>query len=481
MQRAPIVVILGHVDHGKTTLLDTLQKSRITQGEAGGITQSIGAYQVTSDNRKITFIDTPGHAAFAAMRQRGARVADLAILVISATDGVQPQTLEALDHIKASGIPYIVAINKIDLPEADIVRVKTQLAEHESAVEGFGGTVPVVEISALKGDHIPDLLEMVSLVFELQNITSESGGPLEAPVIESKRDTHLGPVASIVVRNGSLRVGDRICASGINGKVRAILNDRRERVAACLPGEPGLILGFTDVVPVGAVVTAQGAATAKTQPSRFSHPEQAQTPRTASPSPDAPMAFGTLILKADTQGTLEALGAVMPEGTHIVSRGIGDINESDILLAESTKASIVGFRVNISTSVNTLSQTHKVSILTHDIIYKLLEQLEELMAGPKRPAEVELGRAKILKIFRIDHQDIAGCTVESGRLILGDRVHVETSGSRVTNATVSSLRQGKAEIKQVKAGQECGVLLRSTDGNVLNLSEGNDIIAYQIP
>lgn len=466
MDRSPIVVILGHVDHGKTTLLDTLRLSQIAAGEAGGITQSIGAYQVSTNNKTITFIDTPGHAAFTAMRARGAQVADIAIIVISAVDGVQPQTIESLETVKTAAIPYIIAINKIDSPEADPTKIKTQLLDTGIAVEGFGGNIPTVEISAKTGKNIPDLLDLVTLVFQLEEIKSQPNAPLQAPVIESGKDHRVGPTVSVVVRNGTIHTGDTIYAGDISGKIRAILNDKRQPVKSLLPAQPGLLLGFTKVIPVGTLITDRPQAIGK---------PSAQTPATtmADISPGAPR----YIIKADTTGSLAALRASVPADARIISQSVGNINESDVLLAESTRAAIIGFRSQVPSQVAALAQAHHVGLTTNPIIYRLLEDMVNMTDKPK-PAEVELGRAKILKVFTIDDQQIAGCKIISGRLAVGDRVRL--SGNNFTiEAIIQHLKQGKSDVKTANSQQECGVLLNPVNGQKLNLSVGDVIISYR--
>lgn len=466
MQRAPIVVILGHVDHGKTTLLDTLKKTRVAASEAGGITQSIGAYQLHYKDKKLTIIDTPGHAAFSAMRKNGATVADLAILVIAANDGVQPQTLEALEAIKQANIPYVVALNKIDLADANVTKTKTQLAEHESAVEGFGGTIPVVEISAKNGTHIPELLDMVFLVYDLSRTSDATSQLLEAAVIESQRDPHKGPLISVVIRSGSIHLEDVITANGIHGKVKALFDDQGKRVSEAHAGDPVQILGFNDIVPVGSVVQIPSKDSNKQQlPAVF---PSSPTTRDISVDKDR----DTFIIKADSVGTLTALSQSMPTNSDLISSGVGSITESDVLLAESTHAIIVGFRVKAPKSVAKFAENCGVVILTNPIIYKLLEDL--IKPEAKQLPQKELGRAKIIKLFDIAGQTIAGCSVASGRLAVGDIAQIGTSSS-----VIKQIKKGKTNVTSAKVGEECGVLFSPSDGIDLNFSVGNDIIAFE--
>lgn len=474
-QRPPIVVVLGHVDHGKTTLLDTLKKTHVAASEAGGITQSIGASQLHFKDKKLTFIDTPGHAAFGAMRAGGATIADLAILVVAADDGVKPQTIEALETIRQANIPYIVAINKVDLPAADVKKVKTQLTEVGSAVEGFGGTVPVVEISAKEGTHLPELLEMIFLVHELSDVSGSENQPLEAPVIESRRDPKAGPLVSVVVRSGNISLGDDVVAHGIHGKVKALFADDGERVSRRLPGDPAQVLGFDDIVPVGSVVGHLSKENEEVEVIPMTSPPTVNN----APKEERPQSF---VLKANSAGTLAALAHIMPQGTEIVLRGVGDITESDVLHAESTGATIVGFGVKASKSAMALAETHGIPIVTNPIIYKLLESLEKPQAI-QVPA-VELGRATIVKIFDISDKQVAGCTVISGRLAVGDAVRVDSGATTESDQTappllIKQIKKGKIDTTVAKAGEECGVLLAPADGQRLNFAVGNAIIAFE--
>ena len=513
--RPPIIAILGHVDHGKTTLLDALRRTSLAAAEPGGITQTIDAFRVTQQpaagNQQpaanhFTFIDTPGHEAFSKMRSRGANVADIALLVVAADDGVKPQTLESLSIIKSAGIPFIVCINKIDRQEADPVRVKTDLGKHGAAVEGFGGNIPVVEISAKTGKNLPELLEIINLVWQLQQSSlqppASSLQQLEAPVIDSRLDPHSGPVAGVIVRQGTLRLGDHIAAGPIVGKVKSLTGDLGQRLDQALPGDPVQVLGLKSVPPVGSVLT---------------HPHNQQFSRVAGegvpverPQPVNVEARTNVILKADSIATLETLtdaiarlptpppaslpealraGAAVGNGGQaslpepkfsVVASGIGDITESDILLAVSPPAIIIGFRVAASAKRQTLAKNENVSVITDDIIYRLLERLTDLY----KPAEVkpppETGRAKIIKIFTVNETEIAGCKVESGKLAVGDSVSLIKDGVKIAEAKIKQLKSRAADIKEAKAGAECGVLLESAAaGQKLKLSQGQDIIAYQ--
>lgn len=477
MKKPPVVAILGHVDHGKSTLLDTLRKSSITKGEAGlpcvtageagGITQSIGAYQLKTAAAEYTFIDTPGHEAFAKMRARGADVADVALLVVAADDGVKPQTLEALEHIKLAETPMIVVINKIDLPEANPTQVKTQLTKKGVLLEGFGGTVPVVEISAKTGKNLPELLEMIGLVYEMSEDTEgDARAPLVAAVIESKRDVQVGPVANVIIKKGKISIGDRVYCNELEAKVRALVDDNGKKVEIRLPGQPVQIIGFDEVVPIGAVITSIKIQNMETQ----KHKKDTKTQNTEG-------AIRNYILKADSQGTLQALVENVKAGV-IVHSGVGEVTESDVLLAVSTKSVIIGFRVKDSVAAIKLAEHDGIKILVGEVIYQLLEDMEKL-AKEKQSLDIILGRAKIVKIFKIGEQEIAGCIVEKGKLSTGDLVRV-VQGDRIEGeGEIVQLKYRAQELMVAKANEECGILLSGEGGNKLKFGEGDVIVAYR--
>lgn len=474
MRKTPVVVVLGHVDHGKTTLLDTIRTTTVAAREPGGITQSIGAYQVTIKNSPITFIDTPGHEAFSAMRSQGARVADLAILVVAADDGVKPQTMEALQAVSDAHLPMIVAVNKIDLPHINTDAVKKDLGTHGCLVEGYGGSIPVIEISAKEGRNVAELLEMVQLVYALEEKTADEKGILRAAVVESTKDTRVGPVASVIVESGTLRLKDEIVVGGATGRVRTLYNDRKQSIRECLPGFPALVVGFPLVLPVGSIITRKGET----------HSAEAQAPRDEPQNTTANKSFTgekseilRLLLKADSQGTLAALAASIPTPSAIVYQSVGDIALADVLLAETTKAFIVGFRVKIPKEVTELADEHRVTILTNDIIYALNEQLTTLIKRPV-PQETELGRATVRQIFHVRDQQIAGCHVESGRLSVNDTIHLIRAANSM-DAVIRNLKQKNADVTSVPTGQDCGVLLAAVSGEPLNIRERSAIIAFQ--
>ncbi len=428
--RPPIVVILGHVDHGKTSLLDALRKTDVVAHEVGGITQSTQAFQVNN----ITFIDTPGHAAFSQMRARGGKIADLAILVVSAVDGVMPQTQESIATIKSAGIPMIVAITKMDLPGASAETVKSQLVENEVLVEGFGGDVPAIPVSAKTGQGLPELIEMVNLVSSLQPPTSDPSGPLEAVVLESHLDTRRGPLAVVIVKNGTLRVGQKLFLDKLVGKAKAL------SVNPAPPSTPVEILGLTSVIPAGSVLTDK----INTSPS-FPSPKVGEG-RKGEVSGEI-----KLILKANTLGSLEAILASLPAEIEVVFSGTGDITESDVLMAQSIGARLFGFGVKIPGSVAKLAETEKITIRNFNIIYELLDAVEKLV----HPQETETitGRAQVLVEFKIDNLRVAGCKCTEGEILKINSIRV---GDKLTK--IKSLKTGKNEVEKIKTGQEFGAV-----------------------
>jgi translation initiation factor IF-2 len=440
--RPPIVVVLGHVDHGKTTLLDAVRSTNVASREAGGITQSIGASQViTKDGKTITFIDTPGHAAFTKMRSRGAKVADIAILVVAAEEGVKPQTKEALQIIKEAAIPFMVAATKIDLASADPEAVKGQLEKEGVAFEGGGGDVPFVPLSAKTKKGIDELLETLVLLSEVHGVKADPEAQLEAVVLETSKDKS-GLLASVVVRNGTLKVGDVIEAEGVSARVRGLFSEKGP-AKEISPSQPALILGFETLPPVGARVTPSegfqpGGATEKKD---MPVPQKGQIP---------------IIVKAQNQGALEAVLASLPSSFVAVSSGVGDVYESDVLLAKSSGVErIFCFESKASPQVVKLGEAEGVGIETFKVIYELIQRLEELVKG----GEVEiLGKAEILAQFPFDDKKIAGCRVVSGQIQKGTKLRLLRGEKKLGEVKAISLKKGKQEIVSVKQGEEFGVL-----------------------
>jgi translation initiation factor IF-2 len=477
LARPPIVAILGHVDHGKTTLLDTIRKTHVTKTEAGGITQHIGAYQAEYLDNKITFIDTPGHAAFSKMRARGAQVTDLVILVIAATEGLKPQTVESIKHIKDAGVPLIIALNKSDLPGASSDMVKSQLTEHEIFAEGYGGQTPAVEISALKGTGIDHLLDMIILVAQVEEITSMPGSPLKAVIIESHLNKHRGPLATAIVKEGTLKRGDKIYLDETEIKVRALFNHLAQALDQALPGDPVEIMGFNQVPQVGSILTATPQAPQIIAPPPTPEETPPPTPEPAAealdsdevetektpPEEKAKKLTVNVIVKADTTGTLEAIVQnIASDELIVINQGIGAVTESDVLMAQATQASIIAFSVPVTETAKRLARIEKVRIKSFEIIYQLLEFLEEKVLELIEPTinEEVISEAKVAAVYHIKGDNIAGCKVKSGKLVRGDLAHVLRHGAIVKSGKIRSLKQGKEDIKEVTTGGECGVILQ---------------------
>jgi translation initiation factor IF-2 len=455
-KRPPIVAVLGHVDHGKTSLISKIYEKDLTKKEFGGISQHIGAYcakfVIRNSQFAITFIDTPGHVAFSKMRSRGAKVADLAVLVVAADEGVKPQTLESLKHIQEANIPFLVAANKIDLPNVNLDWLKGNLAENGILVEGWGGNVVFVPVSAKTGKGVDELLEMILLLWEMEEVKSDPEGELEAVVIESRLDSKKGPVATILIRNGSLKVGEEIRTEEVGGKIRAMIDDRGRNVNVAYPGEAVEILGFSKVPLVGSKII-RGSLDEKLTSSK---------PKTLEKEEEEEKKI-KIILKTDTQGTLEAILGSLPQEVKVVFSGVGNINESDILLAKTSGAQIVGFNVKASGTVEKLAETEEVEIKTYNIIYELLEDLEKKVLKLLEPTidEEILGQAKIIAEFIVKNQRVAGCRVEEGEIERKFPLHLKRGGKVIGDCQIISMKVGKEDVEKVKKGGEFGVILSS--------------------
>ena len=474
--RPPIVAVLGHVDHGKTTLLDYIRKTNVTASEHGGITQAIGAYQIETKNRRITFIDTPGHEAFAKMRERGANIADIAILVVAANDSVKPQTIESIKQIQNAGIPMIVAINKVDLPAANVDRVKADLAKHGVQLEGFGGDIPFVPVSAKQGTGVSELLDLILLVGDMKGITGDPNDEASAVVIETRLDKGRGMVATVIVKNGTLVVGSPLYIGEKQiAKIRAMFDEHGKIVPAAGPSKPVEILGFTLPPEVGFII--------RSTPQKETGDVALQKPVRELPDFLQPIDLESeriikIILKADTAGSLEAIIASLPKKAIVVDRGVGDIAEADILTAKSMGAIVVGFGVAAKAAAVKLAETEKVVYRTYRIIYELLDELKEVVAGLKEVLQVErdLGTGQIIAEFPFEKDRIAGTKIVSGRLARGDRVKIMRGETEVTRAKIKSLRHGKEDITKADTGIECGVLFDQK----LDFTIGDGIIAFTI-
>jgi translation initiation factor IF-2 len=496
LARAPVVTIMGHVDHGKTSLLDAIRQTNVAAGEAGGITQHIGAYQVTAPaGQKITFIDTPGHEAFTAMRARGAKVTDLVVLVVAADDGVMPQTVEAINHAKAAGVQMIVAINKIDKPGADPQRVRTALLQHEVIVESMSGETLEVEVSALKRTGIDKLLEAILLQAELMDLKANPNRSAEGVIIEAKLERGRGPVGTVLVQRGTLRVGDIIVAGSAWGRVRALIDDRGEPVSDAGPSVPVEILGFDSAPEAGdpfAVVENEARAREITDyrlRKRRQTLGSAGTARTLEQMMQQLKEAGRkefpLVVKGDVQGSVEAiLGALRKIGNdeveaRIVHSGVGGITESDIALATAAKAVVIGFNVRANVQAKSAADQGGVEIRYYNIIYDLVDDVKAAMSGLLAPTvrEIFLGNARILEVFNISKVGkVAGCRVTEGRVERGARVRLIRDNVVIHEGTLSTLKRFKDEVKEVPAGQECGMAF----ANYQDIRTGDVIECFNI-
>ena len=478
--RPPVITVMGHVDHGKTTLLDRIRSANVVAGEAGGITQHIGAYQVEKDGKKVTFIDTPGHAAFSKMRMRGAQVTDIVVLVVAADDGVMPQTIEAINHAKAADVPIIVAVNKIDKDNADPQRVLTQLAEYELVPEAWGGDTIVVEMSAQQNLGIDDLLEQLTVVAELEELTANPVGRAKGVVLEANLDIGRGPVATILVDKGTLKVGDPIVAGAAWGKVRALINERGEQIKEAGPSTPVQVLGLSSVPQAGDEFrSAPDEKTARVVGDARGHSRRVLSQRgdsrvtggvkledIFSQIQAGEVATLNLVIKADVQGSLEAVSESLrklerPEvKVAFVHRGVGGITENDITLAATTNATLIGFNVRPDRKSRDLAEAEKVEIRTYEIIYKLLEDMERAMLGLLAPEfeEVVTGEAEVREIFRVPKLGaIAGCFIRTGVITRGTKVRFLRDGTIIWKGSIQSLRRFKDDVREVREGFECGI------------------------
>ncbi len=491
--RPPVVTILGHVDHGKTTLLDAIRESNLTEGEVGGITQHIGAYQVEYKGAKITFLDTPGHEAFTAMRARGAKATDIAVLVVAADDGVMPQTVEAIDHAKAAGVPIVVAINKTDVASADLERVKRQLVEQGLVIEEWGGEVIAVPISARERMGIDDLLENILVVAEVSEFKADPERSAVGVVVESQVDKSKGPVATVLVQTGTLRVGETVVVGDSWGRVKAMISESGRRTRAADPSTPVEILGLGQLPLAGDtlwVVPDEKTAKDLIQERR----RRLETERTTMAGPtleSASSRIGTgeitdlnLIIKTDVQGTVDAVRGSLEKlytakgKVNIIHTGAGTINEGDVLLAAASKAIIIGFSTRVEPGARHLADSEKVDIRLYDIIYRLSEDVQNALEGLLSPVRQEIveGHAEVRVVFSVGRRSrIAGAYVTSGRLTRNAGARVIRSGQVIFEGTVSSLRHFKDDVREMATGFECGIGL---DG-FSDFQEGDVVEAFR--
>ena len=469
--RPAVVTILGHVDHGKTSLLDAIRHSNVADGEVGEITQHISAYQVTVDGQKITFIDTPGHEAFTAMRARGARVTDIAVLVIAADDGIMPQTREAIDHARSAGVPIVVAINKIDKPNADVERVKQQLAEQNLLIEDWGGDVIAIPVSAKTGEGLPDLLEHLLILAELAELTADPDSPAEGVVLEARLDNTRGPLATLLVQKGTLKIGDIVLVASAHwGKVKAMFDHEGKPTRSAGPSAPVEIMGLSKVPFAGDIFTVvANERKARARVAEFQ--QQIRTPK--SPTLDdissqirAGKTKGiNLIIKTDVDGSIEPVRRSLERlenekvKLRIIHSGSGTITESDVMLAIASKAIIVGFNTRPEPRAKHLADSEGVEIRTYQIIYRLIDDIEKTMTGMLEPTYIEVleGHAEVRASFAVKSGKIAGCYVIDGKVSRGSLARVLRNGQAVHESRVSSLKHFKESVAEMPAGSECGI------------------------
>jgi translation initiation factor IF-2 len=496
--RPPVVTVMGHVDHGKTSLLDAIRKTRVTAGEVGGITQHIGAYQVDVRGQRVTFLDTPGHQAFTAMRARGAKVTDIAVLVVAADDGVMPQTKEAADHARAAGVPVIVALNKMDRPDANPDRVKQQLVEIGLVVEDFGGDVVLVPVSARTGEGLDTLLEMVLVVAEIGSYQANIRVPANGTVIEAKLDKARGPVATVLVENGMLNVGDVIVVGGLAGRIKALFNDRGKRVRLADPATPVEILGLDGVPQAGdrlQVVSDERTARAMAQAQRRGAELQAAA-SLREVSVEAILEgirAGTLkdlnlIIKADVRGSLEAITSSIQTlaekeevqrevRTKVVHADTGNVTESDVMLAAASKGIVIAFNVRAEPGARRLADGQGVDIRSYNIIYQMIEDIERLLSGMLEPEyrEVVLGEAEVRQVFKIGRTHAAaGCYVTSGSIPRNAHIRIRRGSELLFEGRLDSLRRFKEDVREVQSSYECGINISAFS----DYQEGDVVQAY---
>ncbi len=454
----PVVTVLGHVDHGKTSLLDAIRKSSIAEREHGGITQKIGAssIEIIQDGAKrhITFIDTPGHETFAKMRSRGAQAADIGLLIVSSSDGVKPQTKESIELLKSSKIPFIAVLTKADLPDKNPEKVKGELAKEGISLEEYGGDVPVIEVSAKAGTNIKELLDLILLMYEVSG-KKEKGSELSAIVIESKMDPKSGSKATVVVKSGVLKVRETVYCEGIEAKIRTLIDANGKQVESATVGDAVEVLGFQKVPPVGGIVSSTKILTQAV--------EQAAKAVVGSPLDffeETTEDKVSVILCADSLGSLEAIAETLPQDIVIVTRKTGDITASDVMMAKSTKALILGFNTKIDPKIASLARTEKVLMKNYTIIYELIDEISDVLQGKLEALQEEvLGIAKVLASFPFEKTKVLGIRVEDGRVARGDKVRLQRGETTVGEATIASIRHGKEVVSKVEKGTEAGIVI----------------------
>ncbi|MBE5736794.1 MAG: translation initiation factor IF-2 [Clostridiales bacterium] len=494
-KRPPVVTVMGHVDHGKTSLLDRIRKTNVTAGEAGGITQHIGAYQVTVGGETITFLDTPGHAAFTAMRARGAQATDIAILVVAADDGIMPQTVEAINHAKAADVPIIVAINKIDKPEANIDRIKTQLTEHGLLPEEWGGDAILCPISAKTGEGFDNLLENINLVAEIKELKANPDRKAKGVVIEAKLDQSKGPIATILVQNGTLKISDSVIVGTVTGKIRAMVDDKGRRVTSAGPSTPVSIMGLDEVPNSGDILYAvEHEKLAKLVAQERQNKEKENMLKASAKVTlddvfnriaEGEMKVLPLIVKADVQGSVEAVKQSLEKlsnaevKVNVIHAAAGAIKESDIMLAESSKAIIIGFNVRPDSNAKQIAERSGIDIKLYRVIYEAIEDVERALKGMLAPKfkEVYMGKAEVREVFKISGVgQVAGCYVTEGKIIRSGKLRIYRDDVMICEGNVMQLKRFKDDVKEVAQGFECGISIEKFN----DIKVGDFIESYQV-
>jgi len=492
--RPPVITIMGHVDHGKTHLLDSIRKSHVLNKEAGGITQHIGAYQIQHKGNPLTFLDTPGHEAFALLRARGAQVTDITILVVAGDDGVKPQTIEAINHAKAADVPIIVAVNKMDKPDADIARVKQELSQHELLSEDFGGDVIMVPVSAKTGKGIDELLEMIELVTEMLELKANRNSLAKAVVIESHLSKQKGPVATLLVKTGTLSVGENFIVDLTYGKVRAMVNDLGAPLKVAMPGDPIEIIGIHDVPEPGSILEVMRSEkeihvlvkerNAQLKSDRL-HQQAVSLESLSSQIDDEELRQLNLIIKADVHGSLEAIKGSINKieskdvPIRLLHAATGTINENDVMLAKASSALILGFGVTSTSEAVVLAEKDTISIKIYDVIYEMLDDIEKVIKGLYRTEfeEVEIAQIEVRQLFKFSKVgSIAGCYVTEGKIDRNSKIKVIRDSNEVAVSDIESLKRFKEDVKEVSSGFECGIVLESFNA----LQEGDHLIGFKL-
>ncbi|MDI3310807.1 MAG: translation initiation factor IF-2 [Thermoanaerobacterium sp.] len=495
LPRPPVITVMGHVDHGKTSLLDAIRKTNVTQREAGGITQHIGASVVEINGKKVVFLDTPGHEAFTAMRARGASVTDIAVLVVAADDGVMPQTIEAINHAKAANVPIIVAINKIDKPNANPDRVKQELVEHGLVPEDWGGNTICVNVSAQKNIGLDDLLEMILLEAEMLELKANPNRPARGTIIEAQLDKNRGPVATVLVQKGTLKTGDVIIAGTAYGKVRAMFDDKGRKVKKASPSIPVEVLGFSDVPKAGDILVVlddekKARSIAEKRKEKFREEEMMQKQKISLDELFNQIKEGNvkelnIILKADVQGSVEALKSSIEQLSNddvrlrVIHGAVGAITETDVMFASASNAIIIGFNVRPDSKAKSLAEKEKVDIRLYRIIYDAIDDLKAAMKGMLEPEyrEKELGKAEVRAVFRVPNVgNVAGCYVVEGKISRNANIRLVRDGIVIFEGKISSLKRFKDDVKEVQSGFECGIGIERFN----DIKEGDVLEAYQM-